>query len=166
MDINATKGGSGNALRALARVRKQHSKLIYALVLCLVVLPVLLQGWMVLQYSVNVPYRDDWHVIPMLEEFARGTLSFDDVFAQTNDSRLFFPNLVIIAVAYLTHYDVRYEMLISLLLACLISFNVYYLGKQTIAASLLKRLLILFLANLFVFAPIQATNWLWGIAFV
>jgi hypothetical protein len=81
------------------------------------------------------------------------------------DSRLFFPNLLNIALAFLTDWNVKYEMVVTFLLACLVSFNVYQLGKMTIEGSQIKRLMLLLLSNLFIFAPVQAYNWLWGLQY-
>jgi hypothetical protein len=133
-----------------------------ALVFFLAILPACVQGIAILKYGVNVPFSDDWNQVWLFQEASQGTLSFGDLMVQNNDSRLFFPNLLNIALAFLTNWNVKYEMLVIFLLACLISFNVYQLGKVTIEGSQLKRLILFLLSNLFIFAPIQAENWLWG----
>lgn len=155
-----------NVSRALNDALKQRIRLVHALVFCLAVLPACLHLVIVLKYGVNVPYNDDWSRVGLFQETSQDTLSFGDLIAQNNESRPFFPNLISIALAFLTNWDVRYEMLVTVLLACLVSFNIYRLGKLTIDGSLLKRLSIFFLSNLFIFAPIQAENWLRGIQII
>jgi hypothetical protein len=164
--MKISKSGLSDVLRVLSGMLKQRASLMPALIFCLALLPACLHLVVILRYGVDVPYRDDWGRVWLFEETAQGTLSFDDLIARQNDSRLFFPNLISIALAFLTGFDVRYEMLVTFLLACLISFNVYRLVNLTIGGSLLKRLLIYFLLNLFIFAPTQVDNWLRGIQFI
>ncbi len=85
---------------------------------------------------------------------------------QHNESRLFFPKFIFIILAYLTHWDVRYEMLFTFLLACIISLNIYSLSKLTVSGGIVKKLLIASIANLLIFAPIQGENWLWGMQMI
>lgn len=86
-------------------------------------------GLLIFKYWVDIPIGDEWHVVSLLEEFALGTFSFQDLFAQQNEFRQFFPNLIFVALGWLTKWDVRFLMLLNLLLAGLISFNVYRLGR-------------------------------------
>lgn len=133
---------------------------------CLAILPACFLGILIQTYSVNVPYWDQWAIGSLFEKVHNGSLSFSDLFAQHNESRKFFPRLVFISLGYLTHWDVRYEMWVIFLLACLVSLNVYCLGNLTIGGSTIKRLFIAAISNLFIFAPIQWQNWLWGIQIV
>ena len=61
-----------------------------------------------------------------------------------------------------TRWDVRYEMLFTFLLACLISFNVFKLSSLTIAGDLRQRLWLFVAANLLIFSAAQNENWLQG----
>jgi hypothetical protein len=136
-----------------------------ALVFFLAILPACFQVIATLKYGVNVPYWDQWDQVRLFQATSEGTLSFGDLMAQHNESRMFFPNLLTIALAFLTSWYVKLQMLVAFLLACLISFNVYRLGKLTIEGSRLKHLTIFLLSNVFIFAPIQFENWLWGIQY-
>jgi len=131
--------------------------------LCLLALaPACYTGLSIIWYGVDVPVWDEWLMAPMFEKYARGMLTFADLFAQQNEYRQFFPNLIIIAVGWWTRLDVRYEMGISFLLACLVSFNVYRLSRQTHDGDRALRWLLYLMANLLIFSPIQYENWLQG----
>ncbi|NEP79796.1 MAG: hypothetical protein F6K39_17455 [Okeania sp. SIO3B3] len=135
-------------------------------ILCLIFLPVLFMGICILKYSVNFPFSDQWPLAVMFEKIYAGSLSFSDLFAQFHESRKFFPRLIFIGLAYLTNWDVRYEMLVIFLLTCVVSLNIYCLNRLTVRASLITQLLVLAISNLLIFSPAQYENWLWGIQIV
>ncbi|MBD2517420.1 hypothetical protein H6G93_21055 [Nostoc sp. FACHB-973] len=142
------------------------SSYIICILFIIAILPALFTGFLINAYSVNVPYWDQWAVAPLFEKFHNGSLDFSDLIAQHNESRKFFPRLIFIGLGSITGWDVRYEMLIIFLLACIVSFNLYRLNSLTIQGSLIKRLSTAAITNLLIFAPIQWENWLWGIQIV
>lgn len=129
-------------------------------------LPAAILGILLFQYSVNIPHWDQWTVAQTILKSINGTLQFDDLIAQHNESRKFFPRLLFIALAYSTHYNVRYEILISFLMACLTSVNLFCLQIKTINGDLKLQLFLSFLANLLIFSPIQYEAWLIGLSSV
>ena len=132
----------------------------------LAIIPACLLGIFITKYSVDFPYWDQWAIASIFEKFNSNSLGFDDLISQHNESRKFFPRLIFLSLGYLTHWNVRYEMLIIFLLACLVSLNIYRLNKITISGSTQKKLFVASIANLFIFSPIQWENWLWGIQIV
>lgn len=142
------------------------SKLLHPLLFLLIISPAFILGTLIVKNAVNIPYWDQWEFVTVLESFHNGQLSFQNLIYQQNESRLFFPRLIFIGLAQLTRWDVRYEMLVIFLLACLTSFNIYRLNRWTVRGSEIKGLLIFFLSNLLIFAPIQHENWLWGIQLI
>lgn len=137
------------------------------LALLIAILPALILGTICLSRAVNIPYWDQVDAPGRIFVMARQHgFSLDLLFSQQNESRLVFPRILFFALAYLTHWDVRYEMLVTFSLACLTSFNLYRLSQITIAGSELKRLFLLLLANLLIFSPIQYENWTWGIQLI
>jgi hypothetical protein len=132
------------------------------LALILAVLPALFLGCLVLKFGVNVPFWDQWAIPRLFAKVADSQLSLPDLLVQHNESRMLFPSLIFLGLAYLTDWDTRYEMLFIFVLACVNSFNFYYLARQTIQGSATKLLLILALINLLIFSPVQHENWLWG----
>ncbi len=135
-------------------------------IFCLIFLPVLLMGMCILKYSVNFPFSDQWPLAVMFEKIYAGNLGFSDLFAQFHESRKFFPRLIFISLAYLTNWDVRYEMLVIFLLTCIVSLNIYCLNRFTVRGSLVTQLFTLVISNLLIFSPAQYENWLWGIQVV
>ena len=113
-------------------------------------------------YSVNLPQWDEWGLALLHERFANGTLSVSDLFAQFNEYRQFFPNLVFVVVGYLNKGDLRFVMYVSFITACLISYNIYKLSGMTLSLSPSHRWWLLAATNLLIFSPVQAVNWLQG----
>ena len=140
----------------------QQFRLTGILLLCLATLPACLVGLLITKYSLDFPWSDEWVVASLLAKYAQGALTFDDLFAQQYEYRQFFPNLLAVGLGWLTGWDVRYQMLVSFVLACLTSFNIYQLGKWTLNCDNTCRLLVFFAANLLIFSPVQYENWLMG----
>ncbi len=149
------------------KIRNNNFPILQTIGLCFVILPAVVMGILILTYSVNLPYWDQWNLMPQLFiKISQNSLSWQDLIAQHNESRKLFPRLIFLGLAYLTNWDVRYEMLAIFLLACLVSLNIYRLNILTVNANLLTTLLIAFLANILIFSPIQYDNWFWGIQLV
>ena len=130
------------------------------------IIPAMVLGILILKYSVNVPIQDQWHIASIFKKINEGTITFSDLIAQHNESRKIFPRLIFITLAYLTNWNIKYEMLVIFLLACIVALNIYYLNRLTLGISPVKALLIAFISNIFIFSPIQYENWLWGIQIV
>ena len=146
----------------MSSVIQTTSRLARPLAFGFTLLPPCFLAVLVFTYSVDFPQWDQWGYVPFFEEFARGSLTLSHLFAQVNEYRQFFPNLVFVTLGWLTRWDVRYEMWATFLLACLISFNVYRLAKLTTDGMGLRRLLLFFMANVLIFSPSQYENWLQG----
>jgi hypothetical protein len=138
-----------------------------ALAICIAMVPIFLLVPLLVGNAINLPLMDQWNT-PLAAIFKAfdGTLSFDDLIAQHNESRKFFPRLLFLGMAFATKWDTRYEVLMIFLIACLIAAQVYYLSRMTIQGSEYKRILLSLLANLLVFSPVQSDNWLWGIQLI
>jgi len=117
---------------------------------------------MILKYAIDFPFSDQWEIVPLLVKKAQGTLTFSNLFAQVNEYRQFFPNLIFVYLGRLTNWDVRYEMLASFLTACAISGNVYLLGRKTLKVVSTRRIVAFLLSNVMIFSSVQYENWLMG----
>lgn len=137
----------------------RNSRLHAALPLLLAILPPVFIGVCIFVYGVDFPNWDEWIIGGYLDKFAHNTLSIRDLFQQQNGYRQFFPNLIFVSLGWLTSWDVRSGMWASLLFACLISSNIYQLGKWSFPRNPRWTFLI---ANLLIFSPIQYDNWLQG----
>jgi hypothetical protein len=128
----------------------------------LVIIPTLLLGLLIWKYSVNVPYWDQWDAPGNLFiAVSQNKITWEEWIKQHNESRTLFPKLIFLALANLTNWNTRYEMLITFLLACFVSYNIYCLSKITFGDQT-KHYVSFILANLLIFSPIQYENWLWG----
>ncbi|MFB2973617.1 hypothetical protein ACE1CD_32035 [Aerosakkonema sp. BLCC-F183] len=145
---------------------KKNYKYLQILLLIVSFLPAIFLGKLIIKYGVNVPFFDQWGVARYINKYFTSGLTFTDLLAQHNETRPFFPRIVFISLASLTHWDVRYEMLVIFLMACFISFNLYRLNRLTIGGMLFKVILICLLFNLLIFSPVQYENWLWGFQIV
>ena len=116
----------------MSNIKRQLQRLQGVVPVAALVIPAAFVGFLILKYSVNLPQWDEWTGVTFLHKLNEGSLSLSDLFRQQNEYRQFFPNLVFVFLGRLTRFDVRYHMGVSLLLACITSFNIYRLGKLTL----------------------------------
>lgn len=69
--------------------------------------------WFVLRFGVNVPYQDDWVMVPLVHSVRTGSLTLSGLWAQHLQNRVLFPNLAMLAILVPTGFDTRWEMLAS-----------------------------------------------------
>ena len=132
------------------------------LLLLLALIPPIVLGVLMWKYSVNIPFWDQWDTPgKLILESSQSKLTWNQWMRQHNESRTFFPNLIFLSLADWTNWNTRYEMIVTFVLACLVSFNIYRLSKITLGDSWQHSICFL-LANLLIFNPIQQENWLWG----
>ncbi len=74
--------------------------------------------WFIHRYAVNVVYFDQWTDISVIQRAHDGTLTPLTLWVQHNENRIFFPNLVVLALAYTTHFNVVIEDYLSGVLWC------------------------------------------------
>lgn len=133
----------------------------------LAVSPAIFTLRLVAKYGVDIPYADEWTFAPLLVKAHTNALTFSDFFAQHNEHRYVFPKLLLVAFAQLAGGNLRVQMLFSVLLCGLTSWNLWLILRRTLPLiTLEKRLLLLTLLNLVLFSPVQAENWTWGFQFV
>lgn len=117
----------------------------------------------VLRYAVNVPISDDWELVVLLEKDRSGSLSFADLWAQHNEHRLVLPQLVMLLLARLTMWDIRYQLIISLACALATYAVVCLLLIRTLRGYLRGWTLVaLAVASVIMFSPVRSDDWLWG----
>lgn len=72
---------------------------------------------LILWFHVDVPFRDEWELVPHLEQLYEGTLSVYDIWKPQNEHRVFFPKIVLLSLAWLSHWNNLYELLLNLAIA-------------------------------------------------
>ncbi len=126
-------------------------------------LPALWVGWLVYRYGVDTPWGDEWDSTRLLlEKMQAGTLGFGDFFAFHNEHRIFFPRVLTFALALLTHWNVRAELLMIWVLACVCSLNLWRVAQVTGWRNSRNRHWLLLGTNVLLFSPMQWENLLWG----
>src|SRR5689334_9703239 len=94
--------------------------------------PAILLAFLLPLYWVDVPQYDEWDLVPLFEHLSQGSLTAGLLFKQINEYRQFFPNAIFVALGWLTHGDLRYEMILIFIAACLIALNVRRLAGATV----------------------------------
>jgi hypothetical protein len=126
-------------------------------------LPALWAGWLVYRYGVDTPWGDEWDSTRLLvEKMQAGTLGLSDFFAFHNEHRIFFPRVLTFALALCTHWNVRAELLMIWILACVCSLNLWRVAQVTGWRNSRARHWLLLATNVLLFSPMQWENLLWG----
>lgn len=68
------------------------------------------------RFAVNMIYWDQFSDVNVIRHAHSGTLSFGLLWAQHNENRVFFPNLIVLVLAYTTHFNIVVEDYLSLVL--------------------------------------------------
>lgn len=108
--------------------------------------------------TVPVPIYDAWELVPLLEAGEMGGLELHDLWAQHNEHRPFFPRVIMLTMAAWTHWDVRWELALNVLLGGGLALLLgLVLTRQLHAPPLLALLLVGLLLS-----PSQWQNWMLG----
>lgn len=139
--------------------------LIAASSLLLIVAPSVIV-WLILRYGVNTIVWDQIEIGKFLVRNSdRAFPRLSDLFAQHNESRKVFPRILFFYLARLTHWNVKYEMAVSFLMACGVAANITALASRALASRVLA-LTATALCAMLIFSPVQWWNWLFGIQVV
>ena len=79
-------------------------------------IPVVSYLWMIHAYGVNIIYLDQWADVILIGHSYSGTLHISTLWSQHYENRIFFPNLIVLALAYTTHFNVVTEEYLSALM--------------------------------------------------
>jgi Bacterial Ig domain len=89
-------------------------------------LPVVAYIWFIDRYSINVIFRDQWGDIDVIRHSYNGSLSFGTLWATHYENRIFFPNLIVLVLSRVTHFNiVTEEYLSSVMLVVAIGLLIY-----------------------------------------
>jgi hypothetical protein len=108
---DASDGGWQRTTRA-----RTQTNLLWILTAAGFALPVFAYLAFVQHYAVNAVVIDQWTDVALIEKAFSGHLSFGALWAAHNENRMLFPNLIVLALAYTTHFDVRVEEFLSAVL--------------------------------------------------
>jgi hypothetical protein len=111
------------------------------------------------RYAVSIPVLDDWEMVPLVTRAHQGTLKFYHLFAQQQESRTFFPRLLFVLFALKRPWDGRVAMMLSILICCLTSLEIYFLLRKS-ALSVITAAGAFLMMVLLIFSPVQEELWL------
>ena len=108
----------------------------------------------------DIPWADEWGFVSLLEKWYAGALTLADLFGQLNEHRPFFPRLIELPLAAMTHWNLRYVVALNALLGagiCAILFRQIrklelFFGEAFDATY--------FLVAIFAFSFAQCDNWI------
>jgi hypothetical protein len=129
----------------------------------LIAVPSAIVAALVWKYGVDGPHYDQWTAIaPLIEKHHAGTLGVADFFALHNEHRIAVPRLLAYALARLTHWDTRAEMLCTLLLCAGVAANGWQLLRVTRWRSAAETHALFAFMALLLFSTLPHENFLWG----
>jgi hypothetical protein len=117
----------------------------------------------VARYGFDAPYMDAWEFVPFLQKSYEGTLTLGDLWSQHNEHRIFVPRLIMLGLARLTHWDLRYELTVTVVCIALVFGVIAWQVRQTDRTlGLSPRNWALPVISLVIFSMNQWRMWLWS----
>ena len=128
--------------------------------------PLILLG-MIVYYGISVPYWDEWSTPG--EFLAKDTRTFQDYFAQSNESRLVVPKLIFAGVNKFAGWHPKHYMIFGWAIVVAIFLLLHRFCYRRPAPGHKQDwvgLLCLTLTSALLFSPAAYENWLWGLQWV
>ena len=75
---------------------------------------------MVAWFSLDFPFWDQWELVPLLAKVHDGSLGWNDLVSPHNEHRILFPRLLMLGLALISRWNVRWEQVASLLCAAVL----------------------------------------------
>lgn len=131
----------------------------------LVILPPAVLVVFVFLRGVDVPYWDQWLLVPLIEKWKQGSLTLADLWQQHGDHRIFFPRLVMLAMVLVSDWNIRWVLAVDAAFAGISFLILLALIRKSFDPehALLPRWLVPPLVSLLVFNLNQWENWTSGL---
>lgn len=115
------------------------------------------------RYQIDLPVWDQWPQVDLLDKLFQGQLTFADIWRQHNEHRQPFPRLIMLGLAYLSHWNMSWELLFNMLAgaACFGVFG-YQVLRTLKACGHPVALWIFPTLSLLIFSVAQFENAFWG----
>lgn len=117
---------------------------------------------MFLRFSVDVPYLDQWEFVPFLEKMTAGSLGWPDFWAQHNEHRIVFPRMIMAGLAWATHWNIYYELVVNAVLGFVFFLLMARQARRTLGNAPGRPAWWLPLTALLLFSLSQWQNWFLG----
>jgi hypothetical protein len=127
----------------------------------LALLPPLLVALLVWLLASDVPYWDDWGLVPLLAKAKAGSAGFADYFEIFDVHRYLLPKFILTQVALATEWNVRVQLLLNVAVVCGTLGAIALIASRPGGAGAGAGAMIG--SGLAVFSLAQYDNWLWSI---
>ena len=150
--------------RSLVEQAARRQKTLWILVWLVALVPMIHVTYLVRHYGVEVPTLDDWEMAPLIVKAHTGQLTFVDIFAQQQEARTVLPKLIFILSAARGHWDVRDQMMLSVISCWLTAAGIFVLLLRS-QLNLAAVAICFWLAVLSIFSPAQYELWIFASGF-
>jgi len=123
-------------------------------------LPPLFVAYLIARRGVDLPFYDQWDLVPRLQELASGHWSWTALWLQHNEHRILVPQALMLLLARATAWSVCWELAVNLAVAG--ALFAALLAWLRVASPKPLPLWVPPLLSLLVFNPNQWENWTWG----
>lgn len=102
-----------------------------SIIILLLLLPVFLGFLFVFIFGLNILWLDAWSFVPLLQDlYGSGNIALGELFSEYHQHRIFFPRVIMLALASLTGYNSTAEMYFSIFLIFISALLIFYLYKK------------------------------------
>jgi hypothetical protein len=129
--------------------------------LTLILTPICLYFIYIALFGVNVVYFDEFEHVVDLQRIFNNNLPFFNIFHQHNETRMFFPRIVYLSLAYVSHFNTLFIMYCSAIIVCINLVLIFLIYAQKFGTSLTSLMKFIPVAWL-MFILSQWENTLWG----
>ena len=124
--------------------------------------PVLAYFWFVDHFGLNTIWIDQWNDLGVISRRYSGHLTFSTLWAQHTDNRILFPNLVVLILAYTTHFNIVNEESLSATILVL-SITLLIIGHRRRSST--TPWIFYSPVAILMLSVVQSGNTLWGFQF-
>ena len=140
---------------ALKNLQKSYVAALFAGI----ILSIFIYVWI---FGVNILYLDEWSFVPLVKEAQTHGISFDMLFKQHNEHRVFFPRLFYLAMLPVSQMNSKLFMFMNMIMLFIVFSCFYLIAKKQFSFSLSKIPVWIIIIPLFVFNFRQSQNLLWA----
>lgn len=131
--------------------------------ICAVGIPPAVLIALICRFYVGVPRQEQWFFLQTYEYWVKGKLSLGIVWGQVSEHWHFFSRLLLLGMARLSHWDLRWEVAGSLVCAAGIFGNVWAIARRELRGLGMSGIhaAVLMLISMGAFSLTQYETWLW-----
>src|SRR5437762_61952 len=155
-------------IRALGRWLDEETphrrRMVFMVIWIVALIPMLHLTYLVRHYAVEVPTLDDWEMAPLIVQAHTGHMPWAQIFAQQQEARTVLPKLIFILSAAGGHWDVRDQMMLSVVCCWLTAAGIFVLLRRSrLRAHAIA--ICFWLAVLTIFTPAKFELWIFASGF-